>query len=285
MPVPISYVTIGLHRIEKINPSGASIISNKPKREIREVVGKEMQLFQARGKSQSDDILYMDLPFVLFIPFPRKGQIYPTKVPPGSIQHDTGTLETSYEVVVSVQVGQTELKKKSFPVTLFRYDLLSTFRMYDWPETQEKMSDHLVTLGLVLPRWSFGPEDPVAIQVRVTPNPDYMKRAKKVTIKSIILGIDEEITFNPESDIPTTKVRQLTEKKERVMQKLMEEGFLTTLTMTYPNKDIRDSDGFIQNPETQAFPSLWCSGFTTTATLYKIEYYVTVKVRMPLVFP
>jgi len=45
----------------------------------------------------------------------------------------------------------------------------------------------------------------------------------------------------------------------------------------FPAKDVRDSDGIIPRGK-QAFPMYSVSGFTTTGSLYKIEYFLTVKV-------
>src|SRR5690606_450062 len=125
---------------------------------------------------------------------------------------------------------------------LQRYDYLSTFGMYNKPETQERVSDHLVTLGLFLPRWSFGPNDEVNLTVKLTPNPDWPK-AKKVSVKTITVGIEEQITFNPEGDEPTTRVKELLTRKEKIGKKLPENGYITTIAMRYPAKDLRDSDG------------------------------------------
>lgn len=215
----------------------------------------------------------MDLPFVLFIPFSRGGE----DVPPASLQLPSRIAETYYELVVSVQQGPGDLKKFAFPVPISRYDTLSTFGMYNKPETQERVSDHLVTLGVYLPRWSFGPLDDINVTIKLTPNPDWMSKAKKVTIKTIVVTIEEQITYNPEGDEPSTKTNQLLKRTETVRKKLPEYGFNLTMAMTYPAKNVLDSDGFLHRQK-PAFPVCAVSGFTTTATLYKIEYFLHVKV-------
>jgi hypothetical protein len=180
-------------------------------------------------------------------------------------------------MVVMVQQGQAEQRKYSFPVPLARYDTLSTFGMYNRPESAERVSDHLVTLGISLPRWSYGPLDPVSVYVKLSPNANWISKAKKVTINKITIGIDEEIIYNHEGDEPQRKVKTLTKRTESVGVKLPPTGFLTNLGLVFPAKDTRDSDGILPRGRT-AFPTYGVPGFTTTASLYKIEYYLTVKV-------
>jgi len=284
-PVGISYVSIGLYRRESIHPHADKVIGNHlaaPRKDARDLVGKEMRLFQCLPGKPFEDVLAMDLPFVLFIPFARAGDDI-VKVPPASLQLPSRVAETYYELVVSVQQGHADLKKHAFSVPLCRYDTLSTFGMYNRPESQERVSDHVVTLGTSLSRWSFGPNDPVEIFVRLTPNPDWMSKARKVSISRIVATIEEQITYNPEGDEPTTKTNKLISKKEVVGMRLPEKGYMSTINLRFPAKELRDSDGFLPRVKS-AFPLHAISGFTTTASLYKIEYFVCVKVcpRYPL---
>ena len=219
----------------------------------------------------------MDLPFVLFIPFGRGGQETSKRIPPASLQLPSRTAETYYEIVVLVQQGQAEQKKYAFPVPIARYDTLSTFGMYSRPESAEKVTDHLVTLGISLPRSSYGPLDPVSVYIKLSPNPDWMSKAKRVTIQKITIGIEEEITYNHEGDEPQQKVKTLAKRTEVVGIKMPEAGYLTNLGLVFPAKDARDSDGILPRGK-PAFPTYAVSGFTTTGSLYKIEYYLTVKV-------
>jgi hypothetical protein len=177
----------------------------------------------------------------------------------------------------SVQQGQADQKKYHFPVPITRYDTLSTFGMYNRPESAERITDHLVTLGISLPRWSYGPLDPVSVYIKLSPNPDWPGKAKKVTIKTITIGIDEEIVYNHEGDEPQRKVKTLTKQTQNVGVKLPEAGYFTNLGLVFPAKDLRDNDGILPRGK-QAFPMYGVTAFTTTASLYKIEYYLTVKV-------
>ncbi|EOD43696.1 Arrestin family protein 1 [Neofusicoccum parvum] len=209
-PVAISLVTIALQRRESIHPAADSVTKKHlaaPRKEIVDIVGKEMLLYRSPLGREAESILAMDLPFVIFIPYGRGGEEIARRVPPASLQLPSRTAETYYELVVTVQQGAQEQKKYAFPVPIARYDTLSTFGMYNRPESAERVSDHLVTLGISLPRWSYGPLDPVSVYIKLSPNPDWMAKAKKVTIQKITVGIDEEIIYNHEGDEPTRKAQ------------------------------------------------------------------------------
>lgn len=238
-----------------------------------------MLLFKCPAGKEYENVFSMDLPFVLFIPFGRGGEETARRVPPASLQLASRTAETYYEMVVMVQQGHQEQKKYAFPVPISRYDTLSTFGMYNRPESAERVTDHLVTLGISLPRWSYGPLDPVSVYIKLSPNPDWMNKAKRVTIQKITIGIDEEIIYNHEGDEPQRKVKTLAKQTQSVNVRLPEAGYFTNLGLVFPAKDTRDSEGIIPRGK-QAFPMYAVSGFTTTGSLYKIEYYLTVKVRV-----
>lgn len=221
----------------------------------------------------------MDLPFVLFIPFGRGGEEVARKVPPASLQLASRTAETYYELVVTVQQGHTEQKKYAFPVPISRYDTLSTFGMYNRPGTAERTTDHLVTLNISLPRWSYGPLDPVSVYIQLSPNLDWLNKAKRVKIDKITIGIDEEVVYNHEGDEPQRKVKTIAKQTQNVGVKMTEAGYFTNLGLVFPAKDSRDSDGILPRGK-QAFPMYSVSGFTTTGSLYKVEYFLTVKVYL-----
>lgn len=281
-PVNVSLVTISLLRRETIHPSADSFTKKQlapPRKELSEIVGKEMLLFRCPAGREYEEVVSMDLPFVLFIPFGRAGPDASRRVPAASLQLPSRTAETYYEMVVTVQQGQQEQRKYTFPVPITRYDTLSTFGMYNRPEAAERVSDHLVSLGISLPRWSYGPLDPVSVYVKLSPNPAHMGKARKVTINKITIGIDEEIIYNHEGDEPQRKVKTLTKRTEAVGVKLPPTGFITNLGLVFPAKDMRDAEGILPRGKA-AFPMYGVAGFTTTANLYKIEYYLTVKVRI-----
>ena len=219
----------------------------------------------------------MDVPFVIFIPFGRGAQETHRRVPPASLQLPSRTAETYYELVVQVQQGRIDQKKYAIPVPISRYDTLSTFGMYSRREVKEAVTDHLVTLQAAINKWSFGPLDPVDVDVRLVPNTDYWNRVRKVSIQKITIAIVEEVVYNHEGDEPQRKAKQLGKKTETFGIKMPEKGFATKLGMIFPAKDQRDQDGVLPRGK-QAFPLYNVHSFTTTASLYKIEYYLTVKV-------
>lgn len=279
-PVAISLVRICLQRRETIHPSAESIAKKHlgtPRRETTDVVGKELLLFRCPAGKESESVVLMDLPFVLFIPFGRGGEETNRRIPPASLQLPSRTAETFYELVVTVQQGQ-EQKKFAFPVPIQRYDTLSTFGMYNRPEAAEKTSDHLVTLGISLPRWSYGPLDPVSVYIKLSPNPDWLSKAKKITIQKITIGIEEEITYNPEGDEPTKKINRIAKHTQTVGVRMPEAGYCTNLGLVFPSKELRDHDGIIRRGKA-AFPMYAVNSFTTTGTLYKIEFFLIIKVR------
>ncbi|KAK4574490.1 hypothetical protein LTR86_001331 [Recurvomyces mirabilis] len=281
-PVAVSLVTVSLQRRESINPAAESMIRSQlsnARKEITELVGKEMLLFRCAAGRESESVLCMDLPFVIFIPYGRGGEEMARRVPPASLQLDKRTAETYYELVVTVQQGHQDQRKYAFPVPISRYDTLSTFGMYNRPESAERVSDHLVTLGISLPRWSYGPLDPVSVYIKLSPNPDWLPKAKKVTIQSITVGIDEEIVYNPEGDEPKRSVKTLAKHQQAVGVRMPEAGYFTNLGLVFPARELRDSEGVLPRGRKE-FPMHAVVGFTTTGTLYKIEYYLTVKAKM-----
>lgn len=223
----------------------------------------------------------MDLPFVLFIPFGRGGQESNRRIPPASLQLPSRTAETCYELVVTVYQGAAEQRKFATPVPMLRYDTLSTFGMYNRPESAEQVSDHLVTLGIALPRWSYGPLDPVGVYIKLSPNPLWMKKAVKVTVNKITIAIEEEITYNPEGDEPSKKVNRIAKQTHAIGVRLGETGYTTNLGLVFPGKENRDSEGIVRRGKPH-FPLYGVNSFTTTGSLYRIEFFLIVKVTIPV---
>jgi Arrestin (or S-antigen), C-terminal domain len=292
-PIKVSFVKIALQRRETIHPAADGLKKHlaAPRKDITDIVGTEMLLYRCQAGREFDSILLMDLPFIIFIPFGRGGEEIARRVPPASLQLPSRTAETYYELVVTLQQGQAEQKKFAFPVPITRYDTLSSFGMYDRPESAEQESDHLISLSISIPRWSYGPLDPISVYVKLAPNPDMMKQAKKVKINSISVNIDEEIIFNHEGDEPQKKVKSLARTSQSVGMKMPEGGYMTNLGLVFPSKDLRDSEGIIPRGKKE-FPMYSVGAFTTTGSLYKIQYFLTVKVcsfqlclRSTLIYP
>ncbi|KAI1076387.1 arrestin domain-containing protein [Whalleya microplaca] len=281
-PVAISLVRICLQRRETIHPAAENVAKRHlgtPRRDTTDVVGKELLLYRCATGREAENIMAMDLPFALFIPFGRGGEETNRRIPPASLQLPSRTAETYYELVVTVQQGQSVQNKYAFPVPLQRYDTLSTFGMYNRPETKIATTDNIVTLGISLPRWSYGPMDPITVYIKLAPNLDWITKARKVTIQKITLAIEEEITYNPEGDEPTKKVNRLQKQVHNVGLKLAESGYVTNMGLVFPHKDLRDANGIIRRGQ-PAFPNYEVTSFTTTSTLYKIEFFLSIKAHM-----
>ncbi|KAI0872798.1 arrestin domain-containing protein [Hypoxylon argillaceum] len=281
-PVAISLVRICLQRRETIHPAAENVAKRHlgtPRRETTDVVGKELLLYRCASGKDSEKVVAMDLPFVLFIPFGRGGEEINRRIPPASLQLASRTAETFYELVVTVQQGSSVQNKYAFPVPLQRYDTLSTFGMYNRPETKCETMDNIVSLVISLPKWSYGPMDPITVYIKVAPNLDWMAKARKVVVKSITLAIEEEITYNPEGDEPTKKVNRLQKYVQNVGKRLPEEGYVTNMGVIFPHKDLRDANGIVRRGQ-PAFPNYGVTSFTTTSTLYKIEFFLSIKASL-----
>ncbi|KHN98292.1 arrestin domain-containing protein [Metarhizium album ARSEF 1941] len=282
MPVPVSLVRICLQRRETIHPDADSLTKRHlgtPRKDTTDVVGKEVLLFRCATGKEAESVIAMDLPFVLFIPFGRGGEETNRRIPPASLQLPSRTAETYYELVVTVQQGHSNQYKYSFPVPLQRYDTLSTFGMYNKPETKLVTSDNVVHLGINLPRWSYGPGDPITVYIKLSPNPDWLSKAKRVSIEKITLAIEEEVTYNHEGDEPVKKVNRVCRRQQPVKMKVPEAGYATNIGLVLPCKDLRDADGIVRRGK-PAFPLYEVASFTTTASLYKIEFYLNIKVQL-----
>lgn len=279
-PVLISMVRICLQRRETIHPAADNVAKkhlSTPRRETTDVVGKESLLFRCPAGREAESVTLMDLPFILFIPFGRGGEETNRRIPPASLQLPSRTAETYYELVVTVQQGASLQHKFAFPVPIQRYDTLSTFGMYNRPESKVVTSDNIVTLGISLPRWSYGPLDPITVYIKLAPNPDWMSKARRVTIKAITLSVEEEITYNPEGDEPTKKINKIARHAQNVGTKLPAAGYVTNLGLIFPARDLRDPDGIVRRGK-PGFPLYEVTSFTTTSTLYKIEFFLSIKV-------
>ncbi|KFY37363.1 hypothetical protein V494_04782 [Pseudogymnoascus sp. VKM F-4513 (FW-928)] len=281
-PVAISLVSICLQRCETIHPAAELIVKKHlgtPRRETVDIVGKELLLWKCDIGRVSENVVMMDLPFVLFIPFGRGGQETNRRIPPASLQLPSRTAETRYELVVTVQQGSADQSKFVTPVPIQRYDTLSTFGMYNRPESADMVSDHLITLGISLPRWSYGPLDPVSVYIKLSPNLDHMKKATKVMIQKITMAIEEEITFNHEGDEPTKKVNRIAKQTTPIGVRMPGTGYTTNLGLVFPSKENRDAEGIIRRGKPH-FPMYGVNSFTTTGSLYKIEFFLIIKAHM-----
>lgn len=252
-----------------------------PRRENVDVIGKEYILYTCSAGRESDSVVVMDLPFLIFIPYGRGGNEVSRLIPPATLQLPSRTAETFYELVVTVQQGPSIQNKYTFPIPLLRYDTLSTFGMYNKPKPNRASTDSIAFLEISLPKRSFGPADPINVYIRIRPNRDWMNKARKVTIEKITLTVEEEITYNPEGDEATKKVNRIAKTAAHIKARLPEAGYMTNLNVDFPCKELRESDGVVKPPK-PGFPLYEVSSFTTNSYLYKIDFFLTIKVCYPV---
>ena len=90
-------------------------------------------------------------------------------------------------------------------------------------------------------------------------------------------------TANPEGDEPTKKINRIQKHTQVVGTKLPEAGYVTNLGLVFPARDVRDPDGIIRRGK-PGFRMYECTSFTTTSSLYKVEFFLVIKVRIWSVF-
>ncbi len=74
-------------------------------------------------------------------------------------------------------------------------------------------------------------------------------------------------------------MKSIKRQTEIVGIKVPETGYSMNLGFLFPSKEMRDGDGIIPRGKAE-FPNFAVQSFTTAAGLYKVEYYLFVKVRL-----
>ena len=275
-PVTVSLVTISLQRVETIHPTADSITRKHlatPRKEMRDIVGNEMLLYRCPSGKATEQVMAMDLPFIIFIPVGRADETS-RKVPAASLRLNSNrTAETFYELVCTVEQGPGSEKRYPLQVPLTRHDTLSSFGMYDRQQVKEAQSDHTVRLDMSLPRWAYGPLDPIQVAIKLSPNPDWASRARKVAVKTLTLAVEEVVTYNHEGDEPQQKRRTVAKQSQVVNAKLPDQGYLANMGLVFPSKDLRNDEGIIPAAK-MPMPMYEVAGFSTVSKLYKIEYFL-----------
>lgn len=282
-PIEISFVRICLQRRESIHPSADKIAKKHlgaPRRDLIDVIGREVTLFKCRDGKHFDTLTSMSMPFMIPIPFGRGGEEVAKRIPPASISLPSRVVETKYELVVTVQQGPQYQFKTLFPVPISRFDTISTFGMYNRPSHITGRTENWLEMIATIQKWSYGPGDKITVYVNIRPVAEYLSRMRKVVVQKIVTNIEEVITFNPESDESTTRVKALCKKTTTYGQKIPEAGLLTNVGCEYPsNLSIRTDKNGIWKPREAALPMHEVDSFTATGTLYKIEFYLSLKVE------
>lgn len=227
-----------------------------------------MTLFQTPAGKSYEELYAVDLPFILPLPV--------NKPVPASISILKGTIETTYQLFVTVIYGKGMEHHIGFPIRIKRYDTLSTFGTYQVPIVKNVTSDdHMVTFEYSLPASSFGPTDTVTAFVKISPNLDYPK-AKKVKLLRVTMQVLQLVQFKLEE--PVEKRHRLFKLGKQLDLKLDERGWTDELSFEFPKLDLRDKDGLIDK-EKQDIPTVSRNGFTTQSSLYRVEYVLVLKAR------
>lgn len=268
----ISQVFIALYRTDSIQPPSGKPGINGPKKDQSYMIGDQIHLFQTTVGRKYEEVLGMDLAFQLPLPV--------TKMLPGSISLNKRSVETSYQLFVSVQLGkQLQPIHEGFPVRIKRYDKLSTFGQFHIPVRGNIISpDHLVEFEYSIPQSSFGPRDSITSFVKISPNLDWSAKSRKVKLQRLSLQVVEAITYNNEGDEPVEKRRKLCKATNQLDLKLSDNGYRCEITMDFPFAEMRDKDGVVPQLRTD-IPYVAYNGFTTSAPLYRIDYFLVFKAK------
>lgn len=203
----ICQVHVALYRTDSIAaPSSRSGNIYSSRREKSYLIGEKLQLYQGTSAQvenpshavsipinlcKYDPVLGLDLNFVLPLPV--------TKHLPSSISLHKRTVETSYQLFVSVIHGKSTLQTTHypFPIRLKRYDKLSTFGQFHVPLKGNVVSpDHLVEFEYSIPQSSFGPRDSIVSYVKISPNLDLYSKSRKIKLNKLSVQVVEVITYN-----------------------------------------------------------------------------------------
>lgn len=274
-PLQITTVTLALYRTDIVHtPTNKPGISG-PKKDQSFLIGDSLKLFQVSAGRTHDELMALDLPFILSLPTNRPL--------PASICLGKSMVETAYQLFVSVVYGrQQQTHHVGCPIRLKRYDTLSTFGAFRVPIVNSVSShDHLVGIDYSIPLSAFGPGDRVTAYVKVYPNLDFAgnnRARKKIKIQRLTMQVLEIINFNHDSEEPIDKRRKLCKATNQLDMKLPDKGYQCELSMDFPSQDFRDKDGLVQK-ERQDIPLMSRNGFTTSAALYSVEYMLVIKAR------
>lgn len=269
----ITLVTIALYRTDIIHPPSNKPGISGPKREQSYLVGEKVIIFQVSAGKFHEECIGMDLPFVLSLPT--------NKPLPASISLSKGTMETSYQLFISITYGKQQSHHVPFPIRIKRYDTLSTFGAFRVPIVKSVNSaDHIVTLDYCLPCSSFGPTDSIMAYIKMIPNPDWPSKSKKVKLSKVTMQVVEVITFNHNGEEPVIRRKKLAKTSTDLLDlRLADEWFNSELTLDFPLADLQEKEGLIPK-ERQEIPISSKNGFTTTSSLYKVDYVIIIKARL-----
>jgi len=219
--------------------------------------------------NNTEPVSYKRIPFSMHLP---QGE----QLLCGSISLPNRCCETTYTLIAKAHLERGPIYEASVPVFVPRFDLLSCFGMYSVPVTKQQLSsDHIVSVRVTLPKTAFGPSDTLPVLVTVAANPDWPSKAKKVKVRKISVKVHETLTFDPQGAVPIVRQKLLAQTSSEPNKSLAGGAFETDINLCLPSFDRRDANGFFAR---QAFvPN---AGFSTTATLYSIQFSLLTTVKL-----
>ena len=271
-PISVTKVSIALQRTDKVTVS-SHLSSNRHQNDS--IIGQELVLFAQ--STAPDGVHRMDLPFKLSLP---SGD--PKDMPSASLLLP-GLCETTYALVATVIQHHSNAEHLQpvrclYPIKIERFDLLSTWGMFNTPRVLTfDGPDHLTTLQVALPSISAGTLDLLRVQVTVSANPDWVSRAKRVRLNKLSASIEETIQYMlPEG--PSTKKSKLVKREIDLYDtKLLTPSsstFVQAIDLTIPDK--YPQVGVVDTTTPLLYPMI--GGFTNSTFLYSIDYRLIVKV-------
>lgn len=95
-------------------------------------------------------------------------------------------LTSSSQLIATLHQAQFAASRVAVPVKIERFDNLSTWNIFQIPRLAQVVgNDHVAQMSVVTPITCIGPLDPIAVLVNVSPNPDWLSKARKIRVNKI----------------------------------------------------------------------------------------------------
>ena len=89
-------------------------------------------------------------------------------------------------MIATLHQAHLAASRVAVPIKIERFDNLSTWNIFQVPRLVEVVGeDHVAQMSVVTPITCVGPLDPITVLVNITPNPDWLSKARKIRVKAI----------------------------------------------------------------------------------------------------
>ncbi|KAK9454326.1 hypothetical protein V1511DRAFT_511684 [Dipodascopsis uninucleata] len=272
-PFRLKSLSIQLYRTETIQAPSGKIGINQARRVESYIVGHKLELYNSEH-SPGKSFLAVDIPFIYTLTS-DKG------LPPASICIPKIAQSLYRLYAMCEEEGKRELVRTYCPITILRYDTMSSFIEFQEEHISEVNSlDSIVSLRVKIEKTSFGPGDPVVVEIGIFPNRDWQYKSKKVKIQQISLKFEEKIALNVAGDDPVIKLRTIHQEKRSLGNiRLPELGYKCKITTSIPILDRVSKDNLLVTEE-YGYPNVFTQALTTTANLFSVKYSITVQAKL-----